>query len=167
MKTRFANLAEEKDIFFDDLFNTTAIISQRHHDCMKGAYWDGKSVRMRYFMCGPGISVDIMNFMKEYGISWSNVGDKEFGKTIFIFRIIPYDIFDAIEAAINQKEKEMLFFDVESGKAYACKAEFRMSNYCVCFKIQFQNGETAFFHKQDYWEKFVLLNPETDRVNPV
>ena len=158
-KINFETLEEQK-VFFDDLFTTNAFISQRHRHCMKGAYWNGKEVRKRYFIPGDGISIDIMDYTG-VGISWSRVDEKNFGKSIFIFKYLPLDLFDAIEAAINNKE--MIYFDVESGKAYKCTAEFQQANYGIYFNVKFQNGETVLFSKQDYGKKFVFLDLESDR----
>lgn len=159
MKINVENLTEEK-VFFDDLFNTTAFIAQRHNGCMKGGYWNGKEVKRRYFTPGDGISIDVMDYTG-VGISWSRVDEKNFGKSIFIFKYIPIDLFDAIEKAINNKE--MICFDVDSGKAYKCTAKFQLVNYGVYFNVKFQNGETERISKQDYWKKFVFLDLESDR----
>ena len=159
MKINVENLTEEK-VFFDDLLTTAAFISQRHHSCMKGAYWNGKEVKRRYFTPGDGISINVMDYTG-VGIGWSRVDEKNFWKSSFIFKYLPLDLFDAIEEAINNKE--MIFFDVDFGKAYKCTAEFQLVNYGVYFDVKFQNGEKVRISKQDYWKKFVFLDIESDR----
>lgn len=158
-KINFKTL-EEQRIFFDDIVCVGAFISQRHKGYMKGAYWNGKEVKRRYFTPGDGISINVMDYTG-VGISWSRIDEKNFLKSIFIFKYLPLDLFDAIELAINNKE--MIYFGVESGKAYKCTAEFQLVNYGVYFNVKFQNGEIKHISKQDYWKKFIFLNPRTDR----
>jgi hypothetical protein len=158
-KIDFATL-EEQQIFFDNIVCAGAFISQRHNGCMKGAYYNGTEVKKRYFTLGFGVSINAVDYMCE-GMGWSTIGPEEFENSFKLLLYLPIDVFDTIEMADGKRE--LIYFDLETGKGFNCTAEFQQCNYGVYYETVFRDGQKVILSKRDYEKKFIFLDPRTDR----
>ena len=149
-----------REVFLDNFIYTIAAAAQIHHNCMKSAYYNGEEIKKRFFVPGEHLSLHMMDFLGE-SVSCSTIYSDDFDN-YRIFRYLPMELYDAITVGVSGRE--VIFFDIESGEALTCTVELVQANYGIRFDVRFNTGETRYLYKSDYGQKYVFLDPLTDRM---
>ncbi len=149
-----------REVFLDNFIYTIAAAAQIHHNCMRSAYYNGDEIKKRFFVPGEHLSLHMLDFLGK-SVSCSTIYSDDFDN-YRIFRYLPMELYDAITVGVSGRE--VFFFDIESGEALTCTVELVQANYGIRFIVKFNSGETRYLYKKDYGQKYVFLDPLTDRM---